>query len=105
MASKLVSGTEMDIKVDCKDLQTKTLSQLSRDYFDVHLKATEYGTKAITGGVICAISTVLALQGEPLFLLFSAVSGVFAIENQYWHGYHSGIAKDKATKTWVRVDK
>ena len=105
MATKLVSGTEMDIKIDCKDLQTKTLSELAGDYWQVHYTAGQYGAKAIASGFISAGTAFLALQGEPLFFLATIVFGLFAIENQYWHGYHSGIAKDKATKTWVRVDK
>ena len=105
MPNKLLQGHEIEIKVRPDELRTRTIPQLSHEFYGDALRATEYRAKAMLGGFAGFVTAVLAVGFHVIFALLTAYCIHVALKNQYKYGYLQGAIDDRGSKKYVRIDK
>ena len=105
MPTKLVHGHELNIKVKADELKTRTVPELSYEFYGQSIKATEHRAKAALTGFSSILFSFLAVNINAIFLILSAYLLWIALKNQYHYGYTQSEVDDRSKKKWVRIDK
>ena len=105
MTSKLVSGKEIQIKVDTEKLDYRKREEIVAQYADNYLKISRLAGEAYlaTGAVVVAM--YLAAFYNLLFAMLAIVFAKIAFDAQYKLGYEKANHDDWASKYVVRVDR
>jgi len=105
LASKLVFGDQLQIRLDPSKLEAKNRGEWAQIYLSHQAQRAKLFSKAMMWGGASFASAVFALSMGSFFLFVSLVLGVVASKAFYDFGYKKGILDDWDSKIMIRIDK
>ena len=105
MASKLVFGDQLQIRLNPEQLERKN----RREWGDLYLSHQAEKARMFFGvaslSLAAMASAVAAAQIADVFLFIALVLCFLAVKSSFHFGYRKGILDDWESKMMVRIDK
>lgn len=105
MASKLVFGDQLQIRLNPEQLERKNRKEWGNLYIAHQAEKARMFFSAALLSVAAMASAVAAVSLSDVFLFIALVLCFFAAKSSFDFGYRKGILDDWESKIMIRIDK